>query len=101
MAAMSNRWFPAGSCMSKFRASMRPTSAGIIVFGAPALLQAAEQFASGFWRIFCLIGLLGVLHLARTLLERQRTASAVRKRLRGAREAPKNTSERCAAVGRT
>lgn len=68
--------------MSKSWASMRPTSAAIVVFGVPALLQAAEQYATGFWRIFCLIGLLGVLCIARAWLESGRAGFGSSKALR-------------------
>lgn len=79
--------------MSKSMASLRPTTVGIIVFGAPAMLEAAEQFASGFWRVFCLVGLLGVLHLVQAGLDRCQ-APRLERTLRRLRAGPKNKSTR-------
>lgn len=86
--------------MRKFGSSMRPTSAGIVVFGVPALLHAAEQYASGFWRIFCLIGLLGALYLAQAWIKVVETTSADRRPLRRSAAASKPRVEECAAVDR-
>jgi hypothetical protein len=58
--------------MSKIFDHLRPTPLAILVLGAPELLGAAERFADGFWRLFCLVAAVGALHLGKAWINSDR-----------------------------
>lgn len=38
------------------------------VFAVPAILEAVDRYADGFWRLFCLVGLVGLLVITQTVV---------------------------------